>query len=107
MKADLYYESHVTINPVFDAKREEASALANRYGFKLAKLLMKKRSTDDAEDSKLDTFMTGHGQDLGDIKDRTKSLVLELQSSGYTVLRYKIEDTILDSRHSDVFGILV
>lgn len=104
--ARLYYESHVTIEPVFDEKRERAAILAQQYGFKLAKLLMQKRELDTPERSNLDTFMTSHSKNLEDILKRTSELVIALKAAGYKVWRYKIEDTMLDSRNADELGLL-
>lgn len=106
MEARLYYESHVTIEPVFDERREQAKAIAIKHGFRLADLLMKKRSEETEERSSKDTFMTGHGKHFEDIETRTKNLVIALQEDGYKVWRYKIEDTVLDSRFEDVYGLL-
>lgn len=101
-KADLYYEAHITIDPIEDDLRKlHAGFSARFYGFRLAKLLM-----DKGVPSQLDTFMTGHGTDLDDIKQRTLDLCRTLQQNGFKVRRYKIEDTVLDSRHSDVFNLL-
>lgn len=104
--ARYYYESHITIEPVFDDVREGAAITAQQYGFKLAKLLMQKRAVDAPKRSKYDTFMTAHSVNLEDITKRTKDLVLALQASGLNVWRYKIEDTILDSRIIDELGLL-
>lgn len=97
----LYYEAHITIDPVPEDQREHVQMAADPVKFRLAKLLM-----DKGVPSRLDTFLTGHGTDLADIKRRTRELVESLQVMGYTVRRYKIEDTILDSRHSDIFSLL-
>lgn len=104
--ARLYYESHVTIAPVFDEVRVGADILARQYGFKLAKLLMKKRELDTPERSDLDTFMTSHSKELEDILKRTSDLVIALKTKGYKVWRYKIEDTVLDSRNADELMLL-
>ncbi len=104
--AKHYYESHVTIDPVFDEKREQVSEIAKKYGFKLAHLLMQKSKMDTPEESKRDTFMTGHGVNFIDIGFRTMNVVKELKLSGFTVHRYKIEDILLDSRIEDVFNLL-
>jgi len=104
--AKLYYEAHITIEPVFDDRRLAASAIAISYGFKLADLLMKKRSEDTEERSAKDTFMTGHSKSRLDIESRTRDTILHLQRAGYKVWRYKIEDTLLDSRIKDVFNLL-
>ena len=102
----LYYEAHVTIEPVFDDRRDFAASVANRHNFKLAHLLMKKRSKATEQRSDKDTFMTGHSKNLHDIKARTEALVRELQAHGFKVWRYKIEDTILDSRNKDELELL-
>ena len=103
----LYYEAHVTIEPVFDERREQVSELATTHGFKLAELLMKKRAEDTEERSSKDTFMTAHSRSLNDITQRTVKAVVALQIAGYKVHRYKIEDTVLDSRHADGLGLLM
>lgn len=104
--AKLYYEAHVTIEPVFDEARERANLLAKEHRFKLAYLLMQKREHDAPERSKHDTFMTAHGQNLEELIERTQSLIMALKTAGYKVWRYKIEDTVLDSRAHDALGLL-
>jgi hypothetical protein len=104
--AELYFESHVTIEPVFDSDLERVARLAEQHGFRVADLLMQKRKEDRPERSRNDTFCTGHGKELRDIEERTRRLIFDLQVFGYKVWRYKIEDTVLDSRHDDVWGVL-
>ena len=104
-KAKCYYEAHVTIEPVFDDERERAAVIAQKHGFKLAKLLMQKRATDAPERSKHDTFMTSHSVYLEDISSRTRSIVNDLMTSGFKVWRYKIEDILVDSKLSDSFSL--
>ncbi len=83
----MYYESHVTIEPVFDDRLEEATQIAINHKFRIANLLMQKRESDLPERSKHDTFMTGHeGTHIGGldaINTRTKELVLDLQSKRF------------------------
>ncbi len=105
-KSKLYFESHITIEPVFDDKREKVQKLANEHGFRLAELLLKKRSEDTEERSNKDTFMTSNSKYFADINSRTKDLVWHLQKEGFKVWRYKIEDTVLDSKIVDVYGLL-
>lgn len=106
MKSKLYYEVHVTIDPVFDARREVADAIAKSHGFKLAKLIMRKKEAEGETPAQDDTFMTGHGQDYEDMVDRTTRLVKFLQHNDFVVRRYKIEDTLADSRLEDVWNLL-
>lgn len=103
----LYYESHITIDPVFDARRDMAAQIASQFGFRLAKLIMRKHEADEEQPSQDDTFMTGHSQDMMDIAMRTRNCVQRLNLEGFVVRRYKIEDTVVDSRTNDIYRILV
>ena len=96
-----YLEAHITIEPVFDTKLLRAKHLAEVHGFKIADLLMKKRTEDTEERSSKDTFMTTHSKLLCDIKSRTEKLVIDLKLAGFKVWRYKIEDIVMDSRIDD------
>ena len=101
-----YYECHVTIDPVFDDRREEASVIAKKYKFKLAHLIMKKKSNEEEKVSDRDTFMTGHSENYFDILERMIDLVKDLKENCFGVRRYKIEDVILDSNKFDYHGLL-
>ena len=51
--------------------------------------------------------MTGHSKSKEDIKLRTCNLVRALREKGFTVWRYKVEDTLVDSKHGgDAWGLL-
>ena len=50
--SDLYYEAHITIEPLFDEQIMPVYAIAACHKFRLAELLMKKRSEDTPERSK-------------------------------------------------------
>lgn len=108
MNSDVkyYLECHVTIEPVFDEKLEQAKKIARKYKFKVADLLMKKRKEDTEERSMHDTFMTGHGVNINDINDRMINLVEDLKKSGFKVWRAKLEDTLMDTRIEDSLGLL-
>lgn len=95
-QARLYYEAHVTIEPVPEGDRDRVQLIAAPFQFRLAKFLMQK-----GEPSKIDSFMTGHGKSITDITERTRQCVFALQAHGILVRRYKIGDTLLDSRHGD------
>lgn len=99
--ARLYYECHITIDPVFDEARDNAEKIANKHGFKLAKLLMQKRKEDTPEQSKHDTFMTSHSKHYADIERRMRLCFQQLTEAGFVVRRAKIEDTLFDTRHGD------
>jgi hypothetical protein len=105
-ESKLYYEAHITIEPVFDERLDLAKRLSAPYKFRVADLLMKKRESDTEERSANDTFMTGHGKIYLDLSLRMIQLIRQLQGHGFKVWRYKIEDTIIDSRHDDALGLL-
>jgi len=100
-QAKHYFEAHVTIDPVVGADRDNVEEIAHCNQFKLARLLMARGLP-----STLDTFMTGHATQLDLLTLRLRSLVASLRASGYKVRRYKIEDTVLDSRVADELELL-
>ena len=97
-----YFEAHVTIEPVFadeEGRVELLDELCTRYSFRRAALLMQKRSSDEPERSRFDTFCTGRSYSQEDLRERTQGLVAALVDAGFTVWRYKIEYTIMDSMY--------
>ncbi len=96
-----YYEAHVTVEPVFEARLEQFKVICHDYKFRVANLLMQKRRGDTEERSKNDSFCTGRGISYTDIKTRMLALVERLEKEGFKVWRYKIESTLLDSRYDD------
>lgn len=102
----LYYESHITIEPVFDMRLTHAAALAETHMFRIADLLMQKRKEDTAERSQFDTFMTGRHRSYAVLLQRMESLIEDLLKQGYVVWRYKIEATVIDSKHGDALNLL-
>ena len=105
-EVELYLEAHVTIEPVFGEQLAAVGIIAKTCGFRVADLLMQKDRKATPERSDKDTFMTGHSKSRSDIETRTKDLVMRLQQCGIKVWRYKIEDTMLDSRYNDIWGLL-
>lgn len=98
---DLYFESHCTISPQFDKDLERVKLICANHSFRVADLLMQKRKEDVAERSKYDTFATGRSEDYEDLKTRTLNLVRDLEYNGFQVYRFKIENTLLDSKYDD------
>jgi len=94
----MYYESHITVEPVFDERLDRFAELCAVRGFRPAKLMMKKRAQDTPERSKYDSFCTGRDKDKDSLIERMHALVGDLQTEGYAVWRYKIEHVILDCR---------
>lgn len=97
----LYYESHVTIEPVFDGDLDSVRNLCQSHGFRIADLLMQKRPVDTPERSRFDTFCSSRHVDLIIIEQRMFDLIATLQKNGYKVWRYKIENVMIDSKIDD------
>ena len=96
-----YYEAHVTIEPAFGARLELFRALCQAQQFHVATLVMRKRKTAKPKSSDEDAFCTGRSISYSDIEVRMFKLVASLKENGFIVRRYKIENTVLDSRHDD------
>ncbi len=96
-----YYEAHITIEPVFEERLKEFKEVSGKFDFRVAELLMRKRTEDVPERSSNDSFCTGRSISYSDIKTRMLNLVKNLRDSGFKVWRYKIESTLLDSRYDD------
>lgn len=106
MKSNLYYEVHVTIEPVFGVDLDVVNNIANCHGFRVADLLMLRNREATEERSNKDTFMTTRGTDYSDCVDRTLQLIYELQDNKIKVWRYKLEDTIFDSKLDDIYNLI-
>lgn len=106
MKARLYYEMHVTIEPVFGERQLAAKTIAAAHGFSMADLLMQKNRQPTEERSDKDMFITGHAENLNKATERVTNVVREFRSAGFRVWRYKVEDTIIDSRMGDELCLL-
>jgi hypothetical protein len=100
--AEHYFECHVTIEPIFEERLAQASEIAKRHYFRVAELLMKKREEDTETRSKYDTFMTGRNKYYDKLQYNMVALIIELKGAGFVVWRYKIEDTIIDSKIDDL-----
>jgi hypothetical protein len=94
-----YYESHVTIEPVFGERLDLAREISAKYRFKVADLLMQKRAEDSPERSAKDTFTTGHSKTLEDLSSRMFCLEADLRREGFHVWRAKIEAVIIDTKY--------
>lgn len=90
------FESHITIEPVFDERFDLFNQLCSAHNFKPAHLLMLKSRQDTAIRSNKDSFCTGHGKDYEEIYARTLRLVEDLRDCGFQVWRYKIEGIVID-----------
>lgn len=94
-----YYESHVTLEPVFGERLELAREISERHGFKVADLLMVKTALGPAARSDKDTFTTGRSKTFEDLHCRMSRLESDLSDNGFQVWRAKIEAVIFDQRY--------
>lgn len=92
----MYYECHVTIDPVYDKKLEQVKVIAMHSEFKVAKFIMQKDGGVE------DTFMTAHDASLERIVKNLDKLLHELQDV-VLVRRYKIEHIIFDTKLHGIF----
>ncbi len=102
MRSELYYEAHITVDPLSGSALGLFKELCRRQGFKVADLLMVKPGVGTIP-SDIDSFCTTRSKFLEDISARVRNLVTDCRISGIKVRRYKIEDTVLDSKIDDVF----
>lgn len=94
----IYYECHVTIEPVFDERLDKFKRICEKYKFRAADLFLQKRKEDLPTRSSKDSFCTSKGLDFEEIKVRMKQLVEDLRKESCQVWRQKIEAVILDDR---------
>lgn len=102
---EYYFESHITIEPVFDDRLILASTIAKEYGFKIADLLMKKRIEDTEKRSQYDTFMSSRDKSYDILNNRMLDLILKLKELGFVIWRYKIENILCDSKYKDIHNL--
>lgn len=86
----LYYECHITIEPVFDERLEKFKQLCSECGFRVAKLIMEKGP------NRKDSFCTGRDKDVNKLSERMFSLLKMLKENNFNIYRYKLENCILD-----------
>jgi hypothetical protein len=96
----LSYESHITIEPVEGERLDDLERLCKQFKFKVAALYMIKDRQITNERSNRDTFCTGWGDEFEELELRTCYMVNTLRDNGFSVWRYKIEQTLVDVRLS-------
>jgi hypothetical protein len=94
MKSKLYYEVHVTIYPPLISEVELLIKEAETYGFRMAKLF----KVSDGTGHNKDAFFTTRGEEYSDVYSRMVVFIQRLGAMGFIVQRFKIEDTLLDSK---------
>lgn len=97
METRLYYEAHITVAPYTQGSVLDASmqAACKKYGMRVSTFLM------FHSEAQPDAFTSIRDKNLDSIKARMSGAVKFLRMNGHTVKRFKIEDTVLDSKHGD------
>jgi hypothetical protein len=100
-KSDLYYECHVTLKKFSNPELHSVlHGLAEVSGWRVATFEMGK----DGQEA--DPFVSCRAQSYAEIVLKCATFVTQA-SRWFTVKRYKIEDTLLDSKHQpDPLGLL-
>jgi hypothetical protein len=102
----FYFESHVTIEPVFDDRLNSLKEICRQFNFHVADLLLKKRDMDTEERSRNDSFCTGRSKNYKELELKTRNLIVRLKEKGYQIWRYKIEEAIIDSKYEDSLNLI-
>lgn len=102
MISDLYYECHVTVDTEFAKGHLDLfTKISEMYDFRVASFLM------FIHNGEPKAFTTGRAKSRAEIEMRMLGICRALKANGFKVLRYKIEDTLLDSKQQgDVMGVL-
>ena len=101
----LYHEIHVTLewNDFLACDIDFIRNEAKNHGFHMGDLLLMKK---EDQRSHKDAFFTSRAKTYDDAVTLTKSFCALLKRYGHKVIRYKIEDTVLDSKFEDTLGII-
>jgi hypothetical protein len=104
-RSERYYEAHVTVDAPVAAQDEENwqefKFLAGPLGWRASKF-----SEDEVDDYHGKWFLSARGEILEDVIMSVETVVVALSGYGYKVLRWKVEDTVLDSKHGDKLNAL-
>jgi len=100
MKKPMYYESHITVSPLFGKDLDTFKNICAYWGFRVADLYMLKDRDVTPERSNKDTFCTGRHQDQELLHQNMMSIVSDSEDCGLKVWRYKIEAILTDVRLS-------
>lgn len=95
-KARLYFESHITIDRPETNDWNLFKWIGLKYDWKCSKF-----DQDDVDGYHDKWFMSARDTDLETLKNRIKTTINSLTDKSFNVIRWKIEDTVLDSKHGD------
>jgi hypothetical protein len=103
MKSERYYEAHITCNSarlpageINDLAWEVFCSVAKGGDWKPSRF-----DQDDVDGYHDKWFMSARDQDFNVMKERIKAILQKLYVEAFVVVRWKIEDTLLDSKLGD------
>ncbi len=106
MKSERYYEAHVTCNSEILSSREldkptwgVFTRIAQEGDWKASRF-----DQDDVDGYHDKWFMSARDVDLEVMKKRIKDVMWQLSIADFVIVRWKIEDTLLDSKLGDTLG---
>lgn len=90
----LYYEAHITVEAT--ESFDQFLHWSRNHGWKASRF-----DQDEVDAYHGMWFMSQRSKVLSKIVDDTRATVAKLEASGLKIIRWKVEDTILDSKHGD------
>jgi hypothetical protein len=96
MKAKYYFEAHITVDAKEPEQWEEFTNI-QPYSFKHSKF-----DVDEVDSYHGKWFMSARNEYLDELKLDMSLAMIKLKNAGYNVIRWKIEDTLFDSKYGDV-----
>ena len=102
MKSRLYYECHVTVEPPTSIGRvNQLDSLAKARGWRMSTFTMLKPGAEPPN-----AFISYRNQDYDKTCYSVAGVINALESVGFKVLRWKIEDTLFDSNKGDTLEMI-
>jgi hypothetical protein len=91
----LYFEAHITVEAK-DGCFDLFMAICKVVGWKGSRF-----DQDEVDAYHGMWFMSQRNKSYSTILDDIRSTIPTLEENGFTVIRWKVEDTVLDSKHGD------
>ncbi len=95
-KARLYLELHITVESQEDEKFPQFQSWAIANDWRASRF-----SEDDVDGYNGKWFLSAREEYKTIAMKNLKSTLAELENQNYSILRWKIEDTVLDSKYGD------
>ena len=100
-QARLYYEAHVTVEAGCPEQWDVFASMVRGQGWRASKF-----DEDEVDDMSGKWFTSYRETDMQRMITEVARFRDQMRRSGLLVLRWKIEDTVLDSKHGDMLEML-